>query len=443
MMSDAAVPRIAAGAPSGIGFPLRLMLAAFPVMPSPLMQAPIFDLGALRLANIIVALAFFSFVGTLADSARLRRVDGFQKRALGVFGIYLLLFVVAFVRSIPNLPQFTAVFPKLFGTAVLPYINYEFLAPLLYALSFVYVLMLVRSTDELLDVFSAIAVGVVIQALVVVYCFIENPQILSGDDRFGISGITDDVLGMHYNDVVATYIITGPLLLYFALKRGGAWIAPYVLSMIAVLLLESRTGIFVFGAMSFLTLVAVGGARISMWWIVGVVGGCVAVLGDVLSKLLATGITGPYGFSLYFLLSGRLEKIWTPLLAEWLSTAQLFWFGAGEYGILTSRILASGLMLMVAEAHNAFLEFFLDDGIVLFALFTAALCVLVFLGWRLGRRLHCGLYWSLFLCIVGFLVSCFSGRRFFPQPENAMIFPILAALLAVARLKIAQTQAAR
>ena len=194
---DVAGPRIAARAPSAISFPLRLMLAAFPVMPSPLMQAPIFDLGALRLANIVVALAFFSFVGTLADSARLRRVDGFQKRALGVFGIYLLLFVVAFVRSIPNLPQFTAVFPKLFGTAVLPYINYEFLAPLLYALSFVYVLVLVRSTDELLDAFSAIAVGVVIQALVVVYCFIENPQILSGDDRFGISGITDDVLGMH------------------------------------------------------------------------------------------------------------------------------------------------------------------------------------------------------------------------------------------------------
>jgi hypothetical protein len=153
--------------------------------------------------------------------------------------------------------------------------------------------------------------------------------------------------------------------------------------------------------------------------------------------LLATGISGPHGFSLYFLLSGRLEKIWTPLLAEWLSTPQLFWFGAGEYGMLTSKILASGLMLMVAEAHNAFLEFFLDNGIVLFALFATTVVVLLFKGWRLGRRLHCGLYWSLFLCIVGFLASCFSGRRVFPQPENAMIFPMLAALVAAAQLKLA------
>ena len=128
---------------------------------------------------------------------------------------------------------------------------------------------------------------------------------------------------------------------------------------------------------------------------------------------------------------------WTPLLAEWLSTPQLFWFGAGEYGMLTSRILASGLMLMVAEAHNAYLEFFLDDGIVLFVLFIAAILVLMFLGWRLGRRLHCGLYWSLLLCVVGFLASAFTGRRFFPQPENAMIYPVLAALVGVARLKLA------
>jgi hypothetical protein len=436
-----ASPRLATKSPGRIGFMPRLLVAAMPLMPSPLMQAPIFDLGALRLANIIVALALFSFLGTLMERTSLRRLDTLQRRALWVFAAYLLLFVVAFVRSFPNLQLFTAVFPNLFGTAVLPYVNYEFIAPLLYAFSFVYVLVLVRSPEDLLEFFSSIAVGVALQALVVVYCFIENPQILSGDDRFGISGITDDVLGMHYNDVAATYILTGPLLLYLALKRGGAWIAPYVLSIVAVLLLESRTGIFVFGATSFVTLLAVGGARISVWWIVAAVGGCIVVLGNVLSKLLSTGISGPHGFSLYFLLSGRLEKIWTPLLAEWLSTPQLFWFGAGEYGMLTSRILASGLMLLVAEAHNAYLEFFLDNGIVLFALFTAALLVLMFMGWRFGRRIRSGLYWSLFICIVGFLASCFSGRRFFPQPENAMIFPVLAALVCAARLKLAKMQA--
>lgn len=423
---------------AGVGLWPRVLIAALPIMPSPLMQAPLFDLGALRLANIVLALACFSFLRNVMEQATPARLDKIQKYALWLFGIYLLLFLTAFLRSIPNLPRFTAVFPNLFSTEVLPYVNYQFISPLLYALGFLYVLVLVRSAKDLLEIFSWMAIGVVIQALIVVYCFIENPQILSGDDRFGISGITDQVLGMHYNDVVATYIITGPLLLYFALKRGGGWMAAYVLSIVAVLLLESRTGIFVFAAMSFLTLLATGQANISMSWIVIAVGGCVAVFGNVLSKLLATGISGPHGFSLFFFLSGRLEKIWTPLLAEWLSNSQLFWIGAGEFGILTSRILASGLMLMVAEAHNAFLEFFLDNGIVLFFAFLGAILFLLFKGFQLGRYLHCGLYWSLFLCVVGFLASCFSGRRFFPQPENAMIFPMLAALLGVARLKLVQ-----
>ena len=436
-----AVSVLAKGAQSGIGLPLRLVLAALPVMPSPLMQAPLFGIGALRVANIILALACFSFVKGIVDSAKLPNLDTIQKRALWFFGVYLLLFVVAFVRSIPNLPQFVALFPTMFSIDVISYVDYELIVPLFYAFVFVYVLVLIRSQEDLLETFAAIAAGVVIQALVVVYCFIENPQILSGDDRFGISGITDQVLAMHYNDVAATYIITGPLLLYFALKRGGGWMVAYVLSIVAVLLLESRTGIFVFAAMSFLTLLAAGGARFSMWWIVAAVGGCVGALGNILAKLLSTGISGRYGFSLYLLLSGRLEKIWTPLLMEWLSSAQLFWFGAGEYGMLTSRMLASGLMLFVAEAHNAFLEFFLDDGIVLFVLFTAILLFLLFMGWRQGRRLRSGLYWSLFLCIVGFLASCFSGRRFFPHPENAMIFPILAALLGAARLTLAKMQA--
>src|ERR1700678_2775369 len=103
---DFAAPRLATRSPSRIGFMPRLLIVAMPLMPSPMMQAPIFDLGALRLANIIVALALFSFLGTLMESVRLPRLDTFQRRALWVFAVYLLLFVVAFVRSIPNLAQF-------------------------------------------------------------------------------------------------------------------------------------------------------------------------------------------------------------------------------------------------------------------------------------------------------------------------------------------------
>lgn len=436
-----AVPQTVARAPDGIGFPLRLLLVTLPIMPSPLMLATIFGVGALRPSNIVLAVALLSFIGRASERVRIPQLDKLQRRALLWFALYLLLFLVAFIRSVPNLPRFTAIFPDLFSTDVIPYVDYEFIVPLLYALCFIYVVVLVRSTEELLDVVSAIATGVVIQAVVVIYCFAQNPQIMDADDRIGIKGLTDQVLGMHYNDVAATYITTGPLLLYFALKRGGGWVGIYVLSVLAVLLLESRTGIFVFAATSFITLLAVGHARVSLPWIVLAVGGCVAVLGRVLVKLLATGISGPYGFSLYFLLSGRLEKIWTPLLVEWTTTSNLFWFGAGEYGMLTSRILASGIMLMVAQAHNAYLEFFLDNGIVLFVVFAAALLFLLFRGWWLGRRLHCGLYWSLLFCLIGFLLSCFSGRRFFPQPENAMIFPVLAVLVSTARLKLRQMQA--
>ncbi|HEY3779358.1 MAG TPA: hypothetical protein VGL35_15000 [Rhizomicrobium sp.] len=90
-----------------------------------------------------------------------------------------------------------------------------------------------------------------------------------------------------------------------------------------------------------------------------------------------------------------------------------------------------------AVAHNFYLEVFLDYGIVAFAGF---LCVLIYLlvhGYRLGKRLNCQLYWVFYLCVVSFLIAGFTGRRYFPEPENLLMFPILAALINTARLKLA------
>src|SRR5215472_13073682 len=49
--------------------------------------------------------------------------------------------------------------------------------------------------------------------------------------------------GVHYNVIESMYISTVPLLLYRALTRGALWIAPLCLSLLVVLLLESRSAL--------------------------------------------------------------------------------------------------------------------------------------------------------------------------------------------------------
>jgi hypothetical protein len=209
----------------------------------------------------------------------------------------------------------------------------------------------------------------------------------------------------------------------------------YVLALVAVLLLESRTALLVFLIESAAALIILGRAKFLVSVAPFVAMGALAVLGPILVPIVSQGFSS-HGVSMYWLLSGREQGLWIPLLFEWWNDPDRFYFGAGLFGILSSDLLRSGVIFGVGSAHNAYIDFFLDNGIFLAVAVVALIGAWLVWAIRLGRRIHSQIYWVLLVGVIGFLFACFTGRRLWPDLESILIFPLLAAMINVVRLKL-------
>lgn len=431
----AAQPRRVAD-PSGTlaGTIVLLFIASMPFSITVLLATPLFEISGLRVVNMLYASAFLAFLASGVSIFKSR--DRLERAAMIAFAVYIAVFAVAFARSIPNVGRFAALEPESFQNAG-AYPVHFFLRTLM-AMQFVYVLKMFRTPEALQRLFTAIGASLFVLSIVVIVAVFADPSVLNTPDRSGITKLTEAVLGMHYNDASAPYIIAAPMLTYMALTRGGFWTINTLLAFVAVVCLESRTTLFLFAGISVLTAIMMGRARVLVAVAPTLALAGFLIVGPILIDIVSKGFTQQSGFSLYYFLSGRDEAIWLPLAFEWSLDPVRFWFGSGEYGILTSNFLVTGKMLEVAQAHNIFLEFFLDDGIVLLGVFVVALIVFVRWAVKTGYKVKSQVYWMLFFCFVSFLISGITGRRAFPHEENILMLPMLAAMINVARLKLAE-----
>ena len=113
----------------------------------------------------------------------------------------------------------------------------------------------------------------------------------------------------------------------------------------------------------------------------------------------------------------------------------LFLFGAGRHGMGTSQLWDTGTLIQASVAHNAIIEFFLDCGVILTGVLLIFLLVGTVTAWRVGRRLNSDLYWALFACIFGFGLGMATEREIFPTVDNMYVFPIIAMMINLARLR--------
>jgi len=425
----------ATGTAGSIETVFLLLIFVMPFVAAPPMAARIFDIPGLKLPNLVAALAFLIFLGTQRPP---QRPDKLYRGALVAFSAYLAFFTFAFVRSLPNVARFHSLLPESFQAGLSEYWQSYYAVPVLFAFSFVYVLQRMCSREGLLLSISAICAAIFVLSCAIIAVMLSHPDAIMNTDpsRTAISKLTGAYLGLHYNGAGTMYVIAGPLLLYMSLTRGSFWTVNLVAALAAVLLLKSRTAIFTFAAMGAMTFIILGRTKILAAIAPLVLAGGLTVLGRVVVQLLSMGITKG-GISTFALFSGREQAIWLPLLAEWLGDPNRLMWGAGLFGLMTSNFLYSVHSIFpTGEAHNFYLEFFLDNGIIMFAIFAVLLIGFLTWSWRLGRRLHTPLYWVLFLCVVSFLIAGFTGRRYFPESENFLMFPVLAMMINAARLKL-------
>jgi hypothetical protein len=419
-----------------------LLVFMLPFQHVTFLDTNLFGIQGLKPFNLLsaVVLTYLVFQGALLHAR-----DHIEQRSIRIFLLYFATFTIALFRSIPNAPLFHDRFPAAYPDSYLDYILSCWIVPAFYVLPFVFTLKRMRSFQELERITTVICFSIFLLSAAFIIIVLMNPSALQGHrdeiadlalgSRAPMVDLCDTYFGIHYNTVGTIYICTAPLLLYKVLTRSALWIVPLGLSLLAILLLESRSALvtvavsyclFLIQRRRFVILIvgaAVVGITSFLW------------IGPTIGALLSIGFGDSSDFSANSLLTGRVDYIWIPLLNEWTSSIGLFLFGAGRYGMVTSELWGSGALIQAGHAHNAIIDFFLDCG----AIFSSVLIIFLLVGiataWRVGRSLNCDLYWALFACIFGFGIGMMTEREIFPTIDNVYVFLIIAMMINLARLR--------
>lgn len=231
-------------------------------------------------------------------------------------------------------------------------------------------------------------------------------------------------LGIHANDLGRLFAVAYALLLFTfakterpALKTGlliaiGAVVVALMLTfsrgafagfmLVNVLFLLSRRNPL--GLVLFLLLMAVS----------------LALLPGAVYERISVGMDG----DLNQLSAGRTEEIWLPLMPEFFKSP--LW-GSGLMSITWSDAMRNGSMLPVTHAHNAYLQTYLDMGIIGLGL----LCAYFLHVYRGFRRLsrdpglspaRQGLFEGAAAGLVCLLFAGIAGGGLVPGPEQAFLW---------------------
>ena len=129
--------------------------------------------------------------------------------------------------------------------------------------------------------------------------------------------------------------------------------------------------------------------------------------------------------------AGRVAGIWTPLLPFALQSP--IW-GHGLQSLLWSPAMVTGHMMQVTHPHSAWLQAFLDTGVVGLVLI---LCFWVGHVWRGFRKLARdpsldpelgGLFEGAAAGLLGFVIANVAGSSFFPVPEQSFLWLAVGVL---------------
>ncbi|MDH2403173.1 hypothetical protein QCM77_24965 [Bradyrhizobium sp. SSUT18] len=421
-------------------------LFVLPFQRVPFLDDNLLGIQGLKPFNLLSAVVFAYLV---FQSAPLHATDKIEQRSIRIFLLYFATFTIALIRSIPNAPLLHSRLPNSFHESYLDFTLSSCIVPAFYILGFLFTLKRMCSFQELERITTVICLSTLLFSVAFIILILMNPSVLlSGGqqemanlaaedsrERGGMNELCATYFGVHYNTIGTMYICCAPLLLYRFLTRGVLWIVPLGLSLLAILLLGSRSALVTVTVSYCLLLIQ--RRRFGILILGAAVLGITLVLwgGPTMDALLSIGFKNGSDFSADALLTGRVDYIWAPLLNEWTSNIGLFLFGAGRYGIVTSQSWDTGALLHMGHAHNAIINFFIDCG----AIFSSVLMIFLFVGvavaWRVGRRLNSDLYWALFACILGFGVGMATEREIFPTIDNMYVFPIIAMMINLARLR--------
>lgn len=400
-----------------------------PFQNSPVVNFNLFNVQGLKPFSI---LAVAALAGELSRRKAWTFQDSSERTAILWYLAYIFAFFVVFARSIPHLPIFHAELPTQFQNSRVSYFLSYFVRPALSTCLFPLVIRQFRTEGEVHLVRRTISLSMAVLSIAVLATILGSPDIYVGG-RGHMAATFQHYLGLHYNSVGTIYIVVGPLLVYSALEDRILPKLNVTLAAIVVATIQSRSALVIFGLESLLLLFVLRKGLAVLAIAVVSTGVLLIWSAPSVTAIRSVGF-GQDTFSVDALLTDRVRFLWAPLLREWIADPVLLLSGAGRYGILVSAHYTSGGIAHVTHAHNAFIDLFLDTGLIGVAVVVLSLAAGLSRVWRVGRSIRDPLFWALALCFCGYLAGTLTERGFFPGYDNLLVFPVLALLVNVARL---------
>lgn len=384
--------------------------------------------------NLIAALMlvlFFFHHGSLA-----RNGDAIEKAAMWYFCLYLALFSAMAIRSLSYLDLLYMVSPENFHSTSINHLLSFLVRPVLFTISFIYILKLIKTEQEINRCIDMICISVFLLSCVILVLAATHIYTVT-IDRLYMTDLIQSFFHLHSNSLGSLYITCIPLLLLRAVKGQPFPLINYTTAGAAVLVLQSRSTIAIFFCGTILLL-----WFLKRWKTILFFSGIFLIfflfwLPDFLVRTLLIGVESG---DLNTVFTGRIDNIWLPLIREWFNSPNKLFFGVGLFSIFTSMAYLEKEMFQLGVAHNAFLQVFLDCGLVLFALFAGCVILLLKRAWRVTRQINTPTGWALFTCMITYLVGTISGGDFYPSRNSVYLFAVIALLINYFRLYLSPAQ---
>jgi hypothetical protein len=407
---------------------LSLMILITPFSGMAFISSNILGITGFKLLNVIAITVFLSWL--IKGGEVVTFTNSVRARASLIIYVYIALLIFEFLRSYVNLDELVIRNTVNFGEyrySSFGYILSYLIKPLLYTVSFIYIInhvktivILEKLTDLLLYSLFFFAVATL---------FISADLVISGQYRGLLRDTFKSIFGLHYNSVATILMLGLPLALSRSLSSGRGWVIIFGTLTVALLFAQSRGAILggISGIMAFLYLQRKLDARLLIAIIfIGLLG---FVLSDIIITLFSRGLESR-DFS--EISSGRLDSMWIPLISELTTNPYRILFGFGLYGmIMTDAYMFSSDFFQATHAHNAYLNLIVDGGLIVFLPFVFLLFYSFKHAMTISRKFNNSTFNALLSSVIVYLVAGMSGRQFTPNTGNAMLFIIIAILVTI------------
>jgi O-antigen ligase len=242
-------------------------------------------------------------------------------------------------------------------------------------------------------------------------------------------------LGLHANDLGRLYACAYALLLFVWDRTGNAALKTTIfltmgLVVLALLVTFSRGAFFGFILVNLIYLFSRRHVKT-----LALAAATIPVALFLMPGAVWYRMTLGFGEGLNAVSAGRVGEIWAPLVPTFMDSP--IW-GKGLGSIMWSQPMIDGQLLAVAHPHNAYLETYLDTGLLGLALLLAFWILM----WRRFRaysrdaRLTSelqGFFEGAAASLLAFLVAGIAGSSLAPAPEQAFLWLTVGMMYGVQR----------